>query len=292
MSGSQRSSVRSRPMTAYAAVLPGRRAGANLAQQLLRFSLSIAFLFCATAAAQSAPFLLHSEIVELDGHDLRVDIYEPIAEPSDGVAIVAHGFTRSRERHRDLGQALAAAGVTAVIPDLPYILNHWGNGAAIEELAHRLEAGALGVPPTERSRLVLIGTSAGGLATVLAAAKLPDLAGWIGLDPVDRTGSGVQAASRLTAPAVVLLAEPSACNLFGSGRSIARAAPGLLRSTALRGASHCDFEGPTNKFCQRVCGGSSSEMQLRAREATVDAVMEMLRSSASRPTDDVPESAH
>ncbi|TMH00613.1 MAG: hypothetical protein E6H67_19060 [Betaproteobacteria bacterium] len=144
-------------MTAYAAVLPGRRAGANLAQQLLRFSLSIAFLFCATAAAQSAPFLLHSEIVELDGHDLRVDIYEPIAEPSDGVAIVAHGFTRSRERHRDLGQALAAAGVTAVIPDLPYILNHWGNGAAIEELAHRLEAGALGVPPTERSRLVLIG---------------------------------------------------------------------------------------------------------------------------------------
>ena len=90
----------------------------------------------------------------------------------------------------------------------------------------------------------------------------------------------------------MLLAEPSACNLFGSGRSIARAAPGLLRSTALRGASHCDFEGPTNKFCQRVCGGSSSEMQLRAREATVDAVMEMLRSSASRPTDDVPESAH
>ena len=60
-----------------------------------------------------------------------------------------------------------------MIPDLPYILNHWGNGDAIEELAHKLEAGALGLPPLDPSRLVLIGTSAGGLATVLAAAKLP-----------------------------------------------------------------------------------------------------------------------
>ena len=262
-----------------------------MVEHLLRVSLSIAFLVCAAAAAQPASFILHSEVVELDGHDVHVDVYEPSAEPSDEVAIVAHGFTRSRARHRDLGEALAAAGVTAVIPDLPYILNHWGNGDAIEELVHKLEAGALGVPPIGQSRLVLIGTSAGGLATVLAAAKLPNLAGWIGLDPVDRTGSGVHAASRLTAPAVVLLAEPSGCNLFGSGRSIARAVPGLLRSVVLSGASHCDFEGPTNKLCQRICGGSSSEMQLRAREETVGAVVEMLRGSAARPTDSVPDFA-
>ena len=263
----------------------------SLRPHLLRFSLSIAFLLCAGAASQPAPFILHSEVVELGGHHVHVDVYET-AEPSDGVAIVAHGFTRSRSRHRDLGQALAAAGVTAVIPDLPYILNHWGNGDAIEELTHKLEAGALGLPPIEQSRLVLIGTSAGGLATLLAAAKLPELAGWIGLDPVDRTGSGLYAASRLTAPAVVLLAEPSGCNLFGSGRSIARVIPGLLRSTVLRGAAHCDFEGPTNKLCQRVCGGSSSEMQSRAREETVDAVLEMLRGSAGRRTEEVSEFAH
>ena len=258
----------------------------------LQFSLSFAFLLCAAAAAQPASFVLHTEVVQLGSHKVHVDVYEPGAEPYAGVAIVAHGFTRSRERHRDLGQALAAAGVTAVIPDLPYILNHWGNGDAIEELAHKLEAGALGVPPIEQSRLVLIGTSAGGLSTLLAAAKLPELAGWIGLDPVDRTGSGLYAASRLTAPTVVLLAEPSGCNLFGSGRLIARAVPGLLRSTVLRGASHCDFEGPTNKLCQRVCGGSSSEMQSRAREETVDAVLEMLRGSAGRRTDGVPEIEH
>jgi dienelactone hydrolase len=273
-------------------MLPGRRASSRLLERLFRGSLSIAFLVCAAAAAQPASFILRSDVVELDGHDVHVDIYEPSAERSDGVAIVAHGFARSRARHRDLGQALSAAGVTAVIPDLPYVLNHWGNGDAIEELVHKIEAGALGLPPIEQSRLVLIGTSAGGLATVLAAAKLPKLAGWVGLDPVDRTGSGVHAASRLTAPAVVLLAEPSVCNLFGSGRSIAGAVPDLLRSVFLSGASHCDFEGPTNKFCQRVCGGSSSEMQSRAREETVGAVVEMLLGSAARPPDGVPEFAH
>jgi dienelactone hydrolase len=263
----------------------------NIAQGLLAFSLPIVLLVCATAAAQPAPFVVHTEVVELVGHDLHVDVYEPADRPAIGVAIVAHGFTRSRERHRDLGQALAGAGVTAVVPDLPYILNHWGNGDAIDELAHKLEGGALGLPSIEQSHLVLVGTSAGGLATVLAAAKLPDLAGWIGLDPVDRTGSGVQAASRLTAPAVVLLAEPSACNLFSSGRSIASAVPHLLRSAVLGGASHCDFEGPTNKFCQRVCGGSSPDMQSRAREETVDAVVEMLRGSVQSPTESVSESA-
>jgi dienelactone hydrolase len=258
---------------------------------LLCLSLSLA-LTCVAAVAQTAPFTLHTEVVELDGHRVQVDVYEPDADSSGGMAIVAHGFTRSRERHRDLGRSLAAAGITAVIPDLPYVLNHWGNGDAVEELVHKLEAGALGLPPIEQSRLVLIGTSAGGLATVLAAAKLPKLAGWVGLDPVDRTGSGVDAASRLTAPAVVLLAEPSGCNLFGSGRSIARAVPDLLRSVVLKGASHCDFEGPTNKFCQRVCGGSSSGMQSRAREETVDAVVEMLHGSIVGPLDEVPENTH
>ena len=279
-------------MATCATALRGRRASSRLLRRLFGVSLSIAFVVCATAAAQPAAFILRSDVLELGGHEVHVDVYEPGAEPSGEVAVIAHGFTRSRVRHRDLGEALAAAGITAVIPDLPYILNHWGNGDAIEELVHKLETGALGLPPIEQSRLVLIGTSAGGLSTVLAAAKLPKLAGWIGLDPVDRTGSGVHAASRLTIPAVVMLAEPSVCNLFGSGRSIARAVPDLLRSVVLSGASHCDFEGPTNRFCERACGGGSSpEMQSRAREETVRAAVEMLRSSATRPMDSVPEFA-
>jgi pimeloyl-ACP methyl ester carboxylesterase len=250
-------------------------------KHMFRLPLLIAFLLCtASAAAQPAPFSMRTESARLDDQDVQVDVFRSGAGPPEGVAILAHGFARDRSRHRALGEDLAAAGVIAVIPDLPHIVDYWRNGAALVELANMLETGALGLPPVERSRLVLIGTSAGGVASLLAAAKLPGLAGWIGLDPVDRTGTAVSAASQLSSPAVVLLAEPSGCNLFGSGRSIARAVPGLLRSTMLHGASHCDFESPTNKFCKVMCGGSSSRMQVHARQEVVHAAVDMLHGPA------------
>ena len=239
--------------------------------------LLIAFvLWAGSVAGRPATFVVHTEAMDLDGFTTTVDVYQPSLGPSGGLAIIAHGFTRSRERHRDLGRALAEAGIAAVVPDLPYTVDHWANGDALVELAGKLEAGALGLAPVERSRLVLIGTSAGGLATLLAAAKLPGLAGWIGLDPVDRTGSGVRAAARLTAPAVVLLADRSSCNLYGSGRAIGRAIPRLLRSTVLEGASHCDFEALTNNFCRFVCGKSPPGMPEVTRAETVGADLQML----------------
>ena len=122
----------------------------------------------------------------------------------------------------------------------------------------------------------MVGTSAGGLATLIASKALPGIAGWVGLDPVDRTGSGLYAASKLEAPAIVLLADDSACNLFGSGRSLARAVPRLVRSTRIRGASHCDFEGPTNRTCTVICGESTAEKRAEAREAAVAATLELL----------------
>jgi dienelactone hydrolase len=253
---------------------------------LMRVGHLLAFMLCVgMAAAQPSPRTSYTESVALAGEEQAVDVYRPDIEPPAGVAIIAHGFTRSRARHRDLGRALASAGVIAVIPDLPSVMDLWSNGDAIAELAQKLEAGALGLAPVARSRLVLIGTSAGGLATVLAAAKLPGVAGWIGLDPVDRTGSGSDAASQLTAPAVVMLADPSACNLFASGRSIARAVPHLLRTTLVDGASHCDFEDPTNNMCRALCGASSSAMQTVIRDETVTTAREMLRPAPSRTPD-------
>jgi pimeloyl-ACP methyl ester carboxylesterase len=246
------------------------------------FLVICSLLWSIVAAAQTGPFTLRTESITLVGHELRVDVYQPSVDVTPDVAIVAHGFTRSRARHRDLAVDLAGVGVTVVVPDLPYTADHWGNGDAIVELERALAAGALGLSPLDRSHLVLIGTSAGGLATVLAAAKLPGLAGWVGLDPVDRTFSGIHAAAQLTCPAVVLLAEPSTCNLFGSGRSIARAVPGLLRYTLIPGASHCDFESPTNKLCRVMCGESSFEKQTIAREATVRATLDILRGNGRR----------
>ncbi len=239
------------------------------------------------AHAQGLPIAVHTESTTLAGFDQNVDIYRPLRTKSEGVAVVAHGWTRSRSRHSDLGRALADAGVTAVIPDLPNVMNLWGNGDDIVEIAQQLEAGAFGLPPLERSRLVLIGTSAGGLATVLASARLPGLAGWVGLDPVDRTGTGRDAAAAISAPAIVLLAQPSGCNLFVSGRSIARALPHLRRMEVIEGASHCDFESPSNNFCRVMCLGGSDGLTLRIRLATVAATLELLDAGARPSTSSV-----
>ena len=241
------------------------------------FPTLFALLLAVTgAAAQPTTYTKDTASIEYAGFDGSVDIYRPVGDVSAGVAIIAHGFTRSRVRHRDLGRALAEAGVTAVIPDLPNVMDLWGNGNAIVDLVDKLEAGTFGALPADRAHLVLIGTSAGGLATVLAAAKLPGLAGWIGLDPVDRTGTGSEAAAQLMAPAVVLLGGASSCNLFGSGRAIARALPNLVRTQAWKEASHCDFEDPTNNLCSVLCGKSSPPMQARIRYETVRATLELL----------------
>src|SRR5881628_2011236 len=127
-------------MMARAALVPGSWVAARLLERVLAASLLLASLLgAATTVAQPAQFTVHTELVELAGHQVKVDVFLPAAELPTGVAIVAHGFTRSRARHQDLGRSLADAGVVAVIPDLPYILDHWGNGKAIVELAHKLE---------------------------------------------------------------------------------------------------------------------------------------------------------
>jgi hypothetical protein len=253
--------------------------------------LLVLLLAANLAVAQPATYTKDTATIEYAGFEGSVDIYRPGDGASAGVAIIAHGFTRSRIRHRDLGRALAEAGVTAVIPDLPNVMDLWGNGAAIVELVDRLDAGAFGPMPAGRSHLVLIGTSAGGLATVLAAAKLPGIAGWIGLDPVDRTGTGADAAAQLDSPAIVLLGGASSCNLFGSGRGIAKALPHLVRTVALKDASHCDFEDPTTNLCRVLCGKSSAAMQARVRGETVRAALELLSMADARSGAVVPDAA-
>ena len=251
----------------------------------IRFALLLFVLAGGSASAeQPVPFAKLTESTRLAGEDVRVDVYLPSVGPPLGVAILAHGFARTRVRHRDLAQALAAAGFIALVPDLPGLLDAWHNADAIVSLARKVESGDAGIPSVPRRRLVLIGTSIGGLVTVMAAARLPGLAGWIGLDPVDRTRSGVRAASKLTAPGVVLLAKPSFCNLYGRGSAIARAVPGLLRATVVQGASHCDFESPTDTLCRTACGHGSPGMQEYVRDETVRAVAEMLHTAVFKQT--------
>jgi len=244
--------------------------------------LALALWCAAGGATPPRDFVVETRQIELDGEVHAVDVYRPTADAPVRAAIVAHGFNRSPKRHRDLAEALAAAGITTIVPELSSVVNLWGNTDTLVELAHRLESGALGLPPLDRASVVLIGTSAGGLESVVAATRLPGIAGWIGLDPVDGTGAGAEAAAALTAPAVVLLGPHSRCNLFGTGRTIARAIHDLRHTEVFHGASHCDFEGPTNRFCEAVCGRASGEQQERIRLETVNAARELL-DDAVRP---------
>ena len=97
--------------------------------------------------------------------------------------MIAHGFTRSRARHVVLAGRLADAGFVVAVPDRPYWARPHANADAIVELVQAAEKkrGADVLPE------VLIGTSAGGLASHLAtdpsAAAL-----WVGHDPVDTLG--------------------------------------------------------------------------------------------------------
>ena len=196
-----------------------------------------------------------------------------------GVAVVAHGWTCSRSRHSDLGRALAEAGVTAVIPDLPNVMNLWGNGDAIVDLVHRLEGGVLDLP-LSRAPAVLIGTSAGGLPRC-SRRRTP------GARRVDRARprrphryrKGCRGAS--AAPAVVLLADASGCNLFGSGRD-ARAC--RFRAAC---ASHCSTALHTatlNLHQQRLSRDVRRSVRRDAGAdppSTVDAVVELLSLAAA-----------
>jgi dienelactone hydrolase len=234
---------------------------------------------CSVAASTPEPYSVDTYSLELAGAVEQVDVYRPVQSAQEGVAVLAHGFARSRARHRDLARALAAAGVVAVVPDLPKIVNLWGNGDALARFVTDLEGGAVPELAVKREHMVLIGTSAGGLASLLAAAKLPGLAGWIGLDPVDRTGSGARAAAQVQSPAIVMLAEPSLCNLMTSGRAIAEALPKRWRTVDVTDASHCDFEDPTNNMCRAMCGGSSDATREEIRNEIVVTTRELLEAA-------------
>jgi hypothetical protein len=96
------------------------------------------------------------------------------------------------------------------------------------------------------------GFSAGGLAAVVAGRQDPGALGVVALDLVDQDAIGVAAASGLDAPLVGLVGEPSACNAQNNGLAVydvhARA-----EVIPVPGATHCDFETPTDGLCRLVC---------------------------------------
>ncbi|MCU0727602.1 MAG: hypothetical protein MUE73_17730, partial [Planctomycetes bacterium] len=87
----------------------------------------------------------------------------------------------------------------------------------------------------------------------------------VGLDPVDRDGLGAAAAPMVECRAVVLTAEPYACNAYGNARDIVRALP-RPEHYRIAGAVHVDAEWPTSWLAELVCGRSTDEKRARFKE--------------------------
>jgi dienelactone hydrolase len=227
--------------------------------------------------AMAAP-AVRSLAQELDGHRVVFDVYVP-GGPPRGAVILSHGFTRSRRTLANHAQSLAMAGVLAITPDLPCTFDFRCNGRALAALVAALRAGGTWGPPVER--VVLVGFSAGGLSSLLAA-EAPGVVGYVGLDPFDRVMPdepahlGLTAAGTLATEALLLRAPPSRCNAEAVAAPWATALPRLWRDELIAGASHCDFESPSDWICRLACGDTDPARQQRVRQALLDAAARWL----------------
>jgi dienelactone hydrolase len=226
----------------------------------------------AWGGANAAPPVQTYEVL-LDGHRVTLDIHAP-AGPPRGAAILSHGFTRSRTTLAGHAQALAEAGVLAITPDLPCTFDFRCNGRALTALVMQLRAGSDFAPPVPR--VMLVGFSAGGLSSLLAAGA-PGVVGYVGLDPFDRAMSGeterlgLAAARTLRTEALLLRAPPSRCNAEAVAAPWAGSLPVLWRDELIADASHCDFESPSDWRCRLACGDTAPARQQRVRQGLLDA---------------------
>lgn len=243
---------------------------------------AVAMLAMAAPAAPAAPPVpppVQTQVVAVPGHRVTLDVY-PAVGPLRGAAILSHGFTRSRRTLAGHAQALADAGVLALTPDLPCTFDFRCNARALSALVGTLRAGGTFGAPVER--VMLVGFSAGGLSSLLAA-DTPGVVGYVGLDPFDRTMSGeterlgLAAASQLRTEALLLRAPPSRCNAEAVAAPWGAVLPALWRDELIAGASHCDFESPTDWACRLACGGADPARQKRVREGLLEAAARWLR---------------
>ena len=230
-------------------------------------------------AAPAAPAAVQTQVHAVDGHRVTLDVY-PAAGLPRGAVILSHGFTRSRRTLAGHAQALADDGVLALTPDLPCTFDFRCSASALAALVGSLRAGGTFGAPVER--VMLVGFSAGGLSSLLAA-DTPGVVGFVALDPFDRAMSGeaerlgLTAAGRLRTEVLLLRAPPSRCNAEAVAAPWGNALPALWRDELIAATSHCDFESPTDWMCRLACGETDPARQQRVRQGLLDAASRWMR---------------
>lgn len=189
---------------------------------------------------------------------MSVTLYEP-AGGSERLVVLAHGFARSPTNVSGWAEHWASHGVTVATPSLchamPWDADHVQNGADLADLAASMSY----------EEIVYAGHSAGGLASLLAAAQDARATAWVGLDPTDADGLG--AAVSVSIPTTAILGEPSDCNGSGNGVDLAD------DTTQISGADHCDFESPTDALCTSFCPDAGGDVHDEILTLSTEAVL-------------------
>lgn len=247
---------------------------ADMTAAIVMALLAVFVVSCASANPYATTNVTRETIrVQLPTGAADVDVYWPNAAAPAPMVIVAHGFLRHRRNMSGWGHHLAKEGFVVVVPDLPTRSDHVRNGQFISELRAYSLGDASWKKYIDPARVGLLGFSAGGLSSLLSAAYSPGIDIWVGLDPVDRDGLGAKAASMVRSRAVVLTAEPSACNAHGNARDIIATLP-RHEHFIVAGAVHVDAEWPTSFFAELVCGRSTDERRAEFQVLATKALKE------------------
>jgi MYXO-CTERM domain-containing protein len=201
------------------------------------------------------------------GKTISFDLYVPVTSKPCPIVTLAHGFARSRVMMRDWGKLLASRGYVAAAPDFPGA-DHPANGKLLSALLEWMvtESQKSGSPLAGRvdpTRRGVVGHSAGGLASLLAASADATIDVVVGLDPVDNGGQGKQAVPAIKVPVSVLRATPGTCNDSGNAQALYAALTGPALSLEVKAATHCDPEWPSDPFCSLLCGASDDTRRMR-----------------------------
>jgi len=180
--------------------------------------------------------------------------------------VLGHGFARSRAQHANNGIFLASHGYVVVTVDFPTPLNPDFDAWAAQISAALDWMEDENGNPTSRffgqidiDRFGVLGHSAGGMATWVAAGQDNRIKASMPLDPVPGGGADLPAlGAGLTLPAGWVGAPPSSCNASSSYRLLyPYVASAQHAQYVVSDATHCDFEDPTNFLCTLVCGSDS-----------------------------------
>ncbi len=187
---------------------------------------------------------------------LDYSLFAPTGAADAPLVVLGHGLGRDRERMVLLAHHLATHGLRVATIDYCHLkitdVDHAQNAADQVTLATALAGGA---------PVIHAGYSAGGLSSLVATSTDSQAVALLLLDGVEKDGLGQTTGPSVSVPTFGLVGEPHLCNSQNGGGVYLAKQTQNGWSARVIGATHCDFEGPSDVICTVPCGGEGAQGQ-------------------------------